>query len=47
MPLGVTVTREAGGFAAAFGVPPTLPVGDYRLVVQAMGDEEWASAVAP
>jgi len=47
VPLGVTVSRADGGFAATFGVPPNLGVGDYRLRVEVMGDEEWAPAVAP
>ncbi|MBK8171838.1 MAG: transglutaminase domain-containing protein [Sandaracinaceae bacterium] len=36
--LGVTVTREGGDFRASFGVPPSVPVGDYRLIVLTPGD---------
>ncbi|MFK7990018.1 MAG: transglutaminase-like domain-containing protein [Sandaracinaceae bacterium] len=44
--LGVTVSREAGRFRGVFGVPPDLPVGDYRLVVRSPGNETWGPAVA-
>lgn len=47
VPLGVTVSRADGGFTATFGVPPDLDVGDYRLRVEVVGDEQWAPAVAP
>lgn len=44
--LGVTVSREAGRFRGVFGVPPDLPVGDYRLVVRSPGNDTWGPAVA-
>ena len=45
--LGVTVSREHGWFRGSFGVPPDLPVGDYRLVVRTPGDDDYAPAIAP
>lgn len=36
--LGVTVSRDGGDFRASFGVPPDVPVGEYRLTVIAPGD---------
>ncbi len=44
--LGVTVSREAGRFRGLFGVPPDLPVGDYRLSVRTPGDARWGAAIA-
>ncbi len=44
--LGVTVSREAGTFRGVFGVPPDLPVGDYRLVVRTPGDAHYAPTQA-
>jgi hypothetical protein len=44
--LGVTVTRESGAFHGVFGVPPDLPVGDYRLLVRSPGDDRFAPARA-
>ena len=38
MLLGVSVTDADGYFRAAFGVPPDLEVGDYRVVVVSQGD---------
>jgi hypothetical protein len=32
--LGVTKSRGDGAFAAGFGVPADIPVGDYRLIVK-------------
>lgn len=36
--LGVTVTGDGGYFRGAFGVPPDLEVGDYRLLAVTPGD---------
>lgn len=36
--LGVTVTRDGGEFHASFGVPQSVPVGAYRLIVLTPGD---------
>jgi transglutaminase-like putative cysteine protease len=36
--LGVTVSGEGGYFRGAFGVPPDLAVGDYRLLAVTPGD---------
>ncbi|MEM9071081.1 MAG: transglutaminase domain-containing protein [Myxococcota bacterium] len=44
--LGVTVTREGGAFQAAVGVPPDLPVGEYRLIVRTPGNEAYFPATA-
>ncbi len=44
--LGVTVTGESGAFRGVFGVPPDLPVGDYRLVVRTPGNERFGPAQA-
>ncbi len=44
--LGVTVTEAGGLFRASVGVPPNLPVGDYRLVVRTPGDERYLPATA-
>ncbi len=44
--LGVTVTGEGGAFRGVFGVPPDLPVGDYRLVVRTPGNGEFGPARA-
>lgn len=44
--LGVTVSGDQGWFHASFGVPPRMPVGDYRLVVRTPGDATHAAAVA-
>lgn len=44
--LGVTVTEAGGLFRAAVGVPPDLPVGDYRLIVRTPGDERYLPATA-
>jgi uncharacterized membrane protein YgcG len=44
--LGVTVTREAGDFRGVFGVPPDLPVGDYRLLVRTPGNAQYAPGQA-
>ena len=44
--LGVTVTRGNGRFRGVFGVPPDLPVGDYRLLVRTPGDARWLPALA-
>jgi hypothetical protein len=39
MLLGVSVTDSDGYFRTAFGVPPDLDVGDYRLVIVSQGDD--------
>ena len=44
--LGVTVSRESGDFRGNFGVPPAMPVGDYRLLVVAPGDARHTPAAA-
>lgn len=44
--LGVTVTREGGEFRASFGVPPSVPVGSYRLIVLTPGDSTHLPAQA-
>lgn len=44
--LGVTVSREGGVFHGAFGVPPDLAVGDYRLIVRSPGNADHAPAQA-
>jgi transglutaminase-like putative cysteine protease len=46
MLLGVTVSLEHGAFASAFGIPPDLAVGDYRLVVVTPGDTTYLPAIA-
>lgn len=44
--LGVTVTRDGGEFRASFGVPPSVPVGSYRLIVLTPGDSTHLPAQA-
>ena len=44
--LGVTATRSGGAFQASVGVPPDLPVGDYRLIVRSPGDDRFFPATA-
>jgi hypothetical protein len=44
--LGVTVSRDGGAFRGVFGVPPNLPVGEYRLIVRTPGDRTHAPAQA-
>lgn len=44
--LGVTVTDADGAFRAELGLPPDLPLGDYRLVVVAPGDAQHMPAIA-
>jgi len=44
--LGVTVSRENGVFAGSFGVPPDLPVGEYRLLVRTPGSRQYAASLA-
>jgi hypothetical protein len=39
MLLGVSVTDADGYFRTAFGVPPDLDVGDYRVVIVSQGDD--------
>jgi transglutaminase-like putative cysteine protease len=46
MLLGVAVSSERGAFDAAFGVPPDLAVGDYRLVVVTPGNAAYLPAMA-
>jgi transglutaminase-like putative cysteine protease len=46
MLLGVTVSDEHGAFAGAFGIPPDLAVGDYRLVVITPGNAGYRPAIA-
>lgn len=43
--LGVTVTGAGGYFRGAFGVPPDLEVGDYRLLAVTPGDSAHLPAV--
>lgn len=44
--LGVTVSGGGGDFRGSFGVPPSVPVGGYRLVVVSPGDALHAAAIA-
>ena len=44
--LGVTVSGADGSFRGSFGVPPDLPVGDYRLIVRTPGDDRYGPAEA-
>ena len=44
--LGVTVSGATGDFRGSFGVPPDLPVGDYRLIVRTPGDDRYGPAEA-
>jgi len=44
--LGVTVSREHGYYRGTFGVPPDLPVGDYRLLVRTPGNDAYRPARA-
>jgi protocatechuate 3,4-dioxygenase beta subunit len=46
MLLGVTTTDADGYFRAAFGVPPDLAVGDYRMLVVSPGDEYYQPVVS-
>jgi hypothetical protein len=46
MLLGVSVSDADGYFRAAFGVPPDLAVGDYRLVVVSEGDAHHLPVIA-
>jgi hypothetical protein len=46
MLLGVSVSDGDGYFRAAFGVPPDLAVGDYRLVVVSGGDARHLPVIA-
>jgi hypothetical protein len=46
MLLGVTTTDAEGYFRAAFGVPPDLAVGDYRMVVVSPGDEHYQAVIS-
>jgi hypothetical protein len=46
MLLGVSVSDADGYFRAAFGVPPDLAVGDYRLVVASDGDARHLPVIA-
>jgi hypothetical protein len=46
MLLGVSVSDADGYFRAAFGVPPDLAVGDYRLVVVSEGDARHLPVIA-
>jgi len=45
--LGVAITGAGGRFDATVGIPPDIPVGDYRLLVRSPGDEGHEPAVAP
>jgi hypothetical protein len=46
MLLGVSVSDGDGYFRAAFGVPPDLAVGDYRLVVVSECDARHLPVIA-
>ena len=47
MLLGVTVSRARGDYRGSFGIPPDIPVGEYRLLVRTPGDERHGPALAP
>ncbi len=46
MLLGVTVSAAGGAWSGAFGIPPDLAPGDYRLIVVTPGNETYLPAMA-